>query len=110
MEPVGGAGVGGSHSVGEGDSAEVGKGNERAALLVVLNDPLGILLAKRGSRSDRLCDGFALGDVLDNRGTGFGAGGGDGQLDAVTRGERNAGEVVGVVGVPLIPSYSELVR
>lgn len=50
----------------ERDSAEVGKGHEQAALLGVLDDPLGVLLAEHEARGKQLGDGLPHGDVLDH--------------------------------------------
>ena len=87
----------------EGDGAKVGEGDERAALLVVLDDPLRVLLAQRRAGRDRLGHGLALGHVLDDCRARRGAARGDRELDGIAARERDAREVVRVVGVPLVP-------
>ena len=99
------AGRRGRGRAGEGDSAEVSEGNEAAVGLEVLNDPLGIVLAERGLAGEGVGDGRALRVVLDG-GSAAGLGGGlHGGGDGVASREADAREVVGVVGVPLIPGY-----
>lgn len=97
------AGGGGGLSIGEGDAPEVSKSDQRGALLEVLDDPLCVLFAESRAGRDRLAHGLARGFVLNDGGAGLGAGGSDGDGNLVTGAEGDAGEVVGVVGVPLIP-------
>ena len=92
---------------GEGDGAPVGEGNERVALLVILNDPLSVLFAKSRGGGKRLGNGNTGGHVLDDCRARLGGLGSDGELDLVTSLDGDAGEVVGVVGVPLVPSWIE---
>ena len=110
-----GAARGPGGCTGEGDRAEVSKGHERVALLEVLDDPLRVLLAERAGRGDRLRHALAVAVVRDDRRAVGGGGCGDGQSDAVAGAEADAGEVVGVVGVPLVPCwavirYEEVIR
>jgi hypothetical protein len=90
---------------GEGDGAKVGEGHERGALLEVLDDPLSVLLAERRRGRDLLRDGLALRVVGDHGRAGRGARRGDGERDGVAGAEADTGEVVGVVGVPLVPGW-----
>jgi hypothetical protein len=98
-------GAAASAGAGEGDSAEVGEGHERVALLEVLNDPLSVLLAESARRRERLGDGLAVGVVLDHGSARLGCGGGDGDGDRVTSAERDTAEVVCGSGEPLEPSW-----
>jgi hypothetical protein len=88
----------------ERDSAEVRHRHQRRALLEVLDDPLRVLLAQRGSGRDRLGHALARRVVLDHGRARLGRRRSDGDGDRVAGGEGDAGEVVGVVGVPLVPS------
>ena len=100
-----GAARGARGRAGELDGAEVGEGHEGAALLEVLDDPLRVLLAELRARRERLADGLAAGDVLDDGGTGRGGRGGDGELNLITSADGEVREVGGEVGVVLVPSY-----
>lgn len=61
---------------GEGDGVEVGEGDERAARLVVLDDPLGVVLAQLVLLvAEGVGDALARGQVLE-RGSAGGLGGG----------------------------------
>ena len=100
----GGAARGRRGRRGEDDGAEVGEGHERGALLEVLDDPLRVVLAERRLAGERVRDGLALGLVRDRRRAARLGRRGDRHGDDVARGEADAGEVVRVVGVPLIPS------
>lgn len=99
----GGAGLGGL-GVGELEGAVVGKGDERAALLKVLDDPLGVVLAELVDLgAEGVGDRVTGSQVLDGGGTGLLAGRLDGGLDRVTGGDVQGSEVDGGVGVPLVP-------
>lgn len=88
----------------KGDGAKVGKGDEAAALLKILDDPLGIGLAKGGRGGcEAVRDGLASGLVLDHGGASLLARGGHGDGDLVAGLHGDAGEIVGDLGVPLIP-------
>lgn len=84
-----------SRGTGEGHGAKVGKGDERAARLKVLDDPLGIQLLQRlALAGEGVGDRGALGVVLDD-GCAAGRGSGrDGDGDAVASRNRDAREVV----------------
>lgn len=88
---------------GEGDGAKVGEGDERAAGLEVLDDPLRVVLAERRLARERVRHGLALRLVRDRRRAAGLRGRCDGHGDGVARGEGDTGEVVRVVGVPLVP-------
>lgn len=89
------------------------KGRERSKRLgsaaddgKVLNDPLSVGLAEgalnlAGGESVR--NGLAVGLIGDGSDTAGGAGGLDAHLDSVAGRDVDAGEVVGVVGNPLVP-------
>lgn len=95
----------GGLSTGEGNSAEVGKGNQGAALLKVLNDPFSIVLAKLvGFTREGVGNSSASADILNNSSAGRGAGGSHSDLDNISSSDGDASEVVGVVRVPLVPS------
>lgn len=87
----------------ECDSAEIGERNQRASGREVLDDPLGIGLAKR-VRFARECvgDGLSSRHVLDNCSTSLGRRSGDGHGDGVTSADGDACESIGIVRVPLI--------
>lgn len=101
----GGSGLDG-RSTGEGNATEVGKGDEGVALLVILNNPLGIVLAEvcPNITGESVGNGGTLGNVLNDGGSGSFGGGGNGDLDGVTSRDGDTGEVIGVGWVPLIPS------
>ena len=90
----------------EGDSAEVGEGHESAVRAEVLYDPLRVVLAQRGLARECVRDRLAVGVVGDLDGAARRRGGGDADGDLVPRGEADAGEVVRVVGEPLVPRWS----
>lgn len=92
------------------DGTEVGKRDERATLFVVLNNPLGLLFAKGGGRSDGLADSLAGSYILDDNCTRLGARGSNSQFNHVSSRDGDAGEVVGVVWVPLVPGWKKNVR
>lgn len=118
--------VGVRDRIGESDAAEVDEGDEGGALLEVLDDPLGVGLAEVALGTlvgERVGHGLTGGEVLDVSlgeyeymhntdgserisltDTAGGAVCGHGDEDVVACGEANAAEVVGVVGVPLVPS------
>lgn len=87
--------------------AEVGEGHERVALLKVLDDPLGVLLAELRARGERLAHGLAARHVLDHSGAGRRRGRGDGELDLVAGADGDAREVGGEVGEVLVPGCRE---
>ena len=89
--------------IGKGDSSKVGKRHQRAALLEILYDPLGVLLAQGRARADGLGDGLPSGDVLDDGCPALGGRGSDCDGDGVSSRDGDPGEIVCVVGVPLIP-------
>ena len=73
-------------------------------LLEVLNDPLGIVLAKRGLAGERVCDRLSLRVVFDcGRAACFGGCLHSGSHGVAGR-EANPREVVHIVRVPLVPS------
>ena len=85
------------------DGREVGERDEVAADGEVLNDPLSVVLAERGLTREGVRDGRALRVVLD-RGSAASLGSGrHGGGDGVPGREADPREIVGVVGVPLIP-------
>ena len=88
---------------GEGDGAEVGEGNEGAALLEVLDDPLRVVLAERGLAGEGVRDGLPGRLVGDRRRAARLGSRGDRDGHSVAGGEADTGEVVGVVRVPLVP-------
>ena len=98
-----GARESGGNSVGEGDSAEVGESDERAAFLEVLNDPLRVLLAKTGGGWEGLRHGLSVGLVLDHSSSRLGSRRGDGDCDSVSGVDADAGEVDGSGGKPFEP-------
>ena len=104
----GGARDSASGGAGECDGTKVGEGYEGArattARLEVLDDPLGVVLAETCGGGEGGGDGLALGVVHDRERALGGARGGGGQGDGVTSGEGDAAEVIGVVGVVLVPS------
>ena len=73
------------------------------AVVKVLDDPLSVLLAKSSGRGEGLGDGLASRKVLNDGCSGLGGGSSDGELDLVAGLDGDAGEIVGVVGVPFIP-------
>lgn len=75
-------------------------------MLKVFDNPLGVLSAESGRRGEGLGDGLAIGQVLNDRCTGSRRGGNDGDVDRVATVERDVIEIVRVVRVPLVPSYS----
>lgn len=88
-----------SGRVGEGDGTEVGKGDQLAggiALLKVLDDPLGVILAERaiGHAGEGLLHGGTGSQVLNGRSAASLACCNDGHLDRVTSGDGDAREVV----------------
>lgn len=94
-----------SSGVGESNGAKIGKGDERAALLKVLDDPLGVGLAKsRWSVGEGVGNRLSGGEVLKSGNAGGLGRGIDGHADLVADLEGEAGEAVGVVGNPLVPS------
>lgn len=90
-------------SVGESDSAEVGKREQVVVLRVVLNNPLGVLLTKSRRGIEGLRDGLPIGGVLDDNCASRVAGGIDRESDDVAGAERDIDEVVVKVGVPFVP-------
>ena len=81
----------------------IGRREGLTVRLEVLNDPLGVVLAERGLAGEGVRDGRALRVVLD-RGSAASLGSGrHGGGDGVPGREADTREVVGVVGVPLIP-------
>jgi hypothetical protein len=100
-----GSGLGGG--TGERDRAEVSELNHGATLLEVLDNPLSVVLAQVAYGAlvaERVLDGLASGVVLDGCSACGLAGGGDSHSDGVSSGEGDSREVIGVIGVPLIPS------
>lgn len=95
----------GGLSIGEGNGAEVSESNKGVTRLEVLNNPLGVGLAKvtLDVAAEGVADGLTSGQVLNGGATAALAGGLDSDLDLVTLGDGEAVKVVGVVGVPLIP-------
>lgn len=72
----GGAALDG-RGAGEGDGVEVGEGHERAARLVVLDDPLGVVLAELARlAAERVRDALARRQVLERGHAGALGGGG----------------------------------
>jgi hypothetical protein len=103
---VGGATRARGSSTRESHGAKVHEGNKATVLLKVFNDPLGILLTKSIRRGEFLCDDLASGQVLDDCCTRSRRGSSDGGLDNITSADADAREIVGIVRVPLVPSYS----
>lgn len=91
-------------STSESNRSEVGERNEARAFFKVLDDPLGVLLAESRGRRDGLRHRLTFRVVGDDGLAGFGGGSGHGERDAVASAEGDSGEVVGVVGIPLVPS------
>ena len=96
-----------AHGAGRGarerDAPEVREGHEAIGGAEVLDDPLRIVLAQRGLSREAVRDRLARRLVRDLRRAARGGGSGDGDGDGVARGEADPGEVVRVVGVPLVP-------
>lgn len=91
------------HAIGKRHGPKVRKRHQLAILLEILHDPLSILAAQLTGAGDCFGDRLARGEVLDccragSRGSGF-----HGYGDAVTCGEGDAGEIIGVIWVPFIP-------
>ena len=90
----------------ERHGTKVPKRNKATPLLKVFHNPLRILLTESRGRSEVLGDGLVGGQVLNDRctrGLGSSCHGG---LDNITSFDGDAGEIVGVVREPLVPSYS----
>lgn len=100
-----GAGAGGCHGVGERDGAKVGERDKPPILLIVLDDPLGVLLAEGVGGGEALCHGLASRDVLDDGRAASRARRGDSRLDRVASADADPGEVISVVRVPFVPGY-----
>lgn len=103
---VGGATGARGSSARESHGAKVREGNKTTVLLKVFDDPLGILLAKSIRRGEFLCDGLTSGQVLNDCCARSRRGSSDGGLDNITCADADAREIVGVIRVPLVPSYS----
>ena len=103
---VGGATRASGSGASELHGAKVRERNKAAVLLKVFDDPLSILLAKSIGRGEVLGDGLASGQVLNDSCTRGSGGSSNGGLDLITSADSDAREIVGVVGVPLVPSYS----
>ena len=86
-------------------SAKVCKGNEAVAFFKVFDNPLSILLAKGISGSEVHGDGLASGQILNGCHTGRRRISHDSGLDSVTGTDVDAGEIVGIVRVPLVPGF-----
>ena len=102
---LGGA-VGDVRSTGEGDGTEVGESDETAARFEVLHNPFGVLVAQVAVFAlvgERVGDGLARAVIHDGRRAGGLAGRLDGGGDLVAGAHLEAGELDGVVGVPLVP-------
>lgn len=99
-----------SRGIGEGDGAKVGKGDELAARLKVLDDPLGVGLAQGARGAGELVLDLSAGrQVLEHGDTGRLAGGVDVHLDLVADAEVKAPEGVRVVGDPFVPGVEAAV-
>lgn len=100
----------GGTGISEGDSV---KGRERSERLgsaandgEVLDDPLSVGLAESAlnlAGGERVRNGLTVGLIGDGGDTAGGAGGLDTHLDSVAGRDVDAGEVVGVIGNPLVP-------
>ena len=97
--------VSGSHGIRESDSAKVGKGDERAILFKVLYDPLSVLLAQGGGRTEGFGDGLSCRDVLDDSCPGCGGGSGYSGGDDIASTNGDAGKIVGEIWEPFIPCF-----
>lgn len=94
----------GGRAVGEGDAVEVDEVDEGAAGAEVLDDPLGVVLAELvGLGGEGVGDGLARSGVLEGDRTGLQAARLGSHDDGVASGDGEAGEGVGIVGVPLVP-------
>lgn len=95
----------GSGAAGESHGAKVGKGNQGVILLKVLDDPLSVVLTQIAinTPSEAVGDRGTGAHVLNRGGTSGVAAGIDGDLDGITGRDGDVAEVVGVVGVPLVP-------
>lgn len=94
-------------SIREFDLAEISELDLGAARLEVLDNPFCIFLTKLSLGAfprERVGDAFAGGHVLKGGSSSGLAGGLDSSLDGVASRDGDAGEIVGVVRVPLIPS------
>ena len=87
-------------------STKVRKRNKAVVILKVFDDPLSILLAKSIGRGEVLGDVLASGQVLNDSCTRGIGGSSNGGPDHITSADVDTREIVGVVGVPLVPSYS----
>ena len=94
------------NGVTKGHGTKVPKWNLGNPLLKVFDDPLRILLTESKGRSEMLGNGLVGGQVLNDRCTRSPGRGCDGGLDNVTSVDGDAGEIAGVVGEPLVPSYA----
>lgn len=95
----------GGLGTGESDSTKVSEGNQAAALLKVLNDPFSVVLAKLvGLAREFVGNSSTLGDIFNNSRTGRGAASSHGDFDNIPSRDGDASEIVGVVGIPLVPS------
>ena len=103
---VGGATRARRSSAREGNGAKVRESNKVVVLLKVFDNPLSILLTKSIRGSEFLCDSLASGLILNDRCARSRGGSSDGGRDNVTSTDGDAREIVRVVRVPLVPSYS----
>ena len=90
----------------ERHGTKVPKRNKATPLLKVFDDPLRVLLTESRGRSEVLSNGLVGGQVLNDRCTRSLGSSCDGGLDNITSIDGDVGEIVGVVGEPLVPSYS----
>ena len=103
---VGGATGARGSSASEGHGAKVREGNKAAVLLKVFDNPFSILLAESIRRGEVLRDSLASSQILNDRRTRSRRGSSDGSLDNITGTDGDPREIIGVVRVPLVPSYS----
>lgn len=97
-------------SISESDRAIVGKGDQRATRLEVLNDPLSISLAQGARRAVELVlDLLSSSQVFEDSNTAGAAGRINRDLDLVADAEVKALEGVGVVGDPFEPGVERAI-
>lgn len=94
-----------SLGIGERHSSEVGEGNQGAAALEVLNNPLSVGLAEISiiDTGELVGDRCARSEVFDDSRAGVLGLSSHSELDHISSGDGDAGEIVGIIRVPLVP-------
>ena len=89
-----------------GHRAKVGKRNlVTVTIFEIFNNPLCVPSAERTSRVEQLDPGRAIGKILDRGDTRSRRRSMNSGSDDVSSGDVEVGEIVRVVGVPLVPCY-----